>query len=617
MPENYFEKNLTILKEKSGCGYIVETLSGEPAFEEGISVGVEDVAGKTVLYAVKDGQTYLLDSMYDSADFIDSWVEGAQIKWDSKFFITGFGNGMIIRKVLNEIDKESMVFVYEPSVNLFRTVLENFDVSDILCDRRMHLFLSGFEQNGINIHNTICGKISYRDVFNARIVKYPNYNILFPDETKKFEEEIDQVAKTITVNNNTYGKFGHFFIKNSIRNSVLMTKAKKLSDTIPKINTNVPGILVSCGPSLDKNVDFLKRAKGRAIIVAGDSSVRAMAKHGIYPDIYVTVDMDKPMEIFDVEGMYDIPAVCSIDGTYNALKNQKAPLYVFATEDEYINTYMAKAGIEFFSLGTAGCEATSAMSFMMALGLRKIILVGQDLAYTGGTVYASDSAGASWDQQKLIDDDNCITEGIDGQPILTSRQFNTYRHWFERQIVSVEDLELINATEGGARVHGAREMTLNDAIDEYCTEEFDVREAIESSANLFDGEDVEAFADHMRAIPKHIEELRKVINEGLKIYDDLGRVVSAVNIDGKKLKRLLEKNQQNIFDLNASRVFYYIECMVMTEMNELHRESANGEKDDIEELKATISNGKKRYKLLLTGIDRFYEMWEDIKDERF
>lgn len=617
MPENYFEKNLDILKEQSGYRYIVEKLETEQADGNGITVGVENVAGKSVLYAVKEGQTYLLDSMYDSDSFIDSWVEGAQIKWDSKFFITGFGNGMIVRRILSEIDRESMIFVFEPSVELLRTVFENFDVSDILSDNRMHLFSSGYVQAGINIHNTVCGMISYRDIFNARIVKYPNYNVLFPEETKKFAEEIDQVAKTISINNNTYGKFGHFFIKNSIRNAVLMTRAKKLSDILDKINTNVPGILVSCGPSLDKNIDFLKRAKGRAIIVAGDSSVRAMAKHGISPDIYVTVDMNKPMEIFDVEGMYDIPVVCSIDGTYNALKNQRAPMYAFATEDEYINTYMAQNGIEFFSLGTAGCEATSAMSFMMALGLRKIILVGQDLAYTGGTVYASDSAGASWDQQKLIDADNCITEGIDGKPILTSKQFNSYKHWFERQAASVEDLELINATEGGARIHGAREMTLNDAIDEYCSDEFDIRTVIDSGSNLFDGEDVEAFAEYMRAIPKRIDEIKEIINDGLKIYDELDKAISAPRIDGKKLKKLMEKNQQNIFDLNASRAFYYIECMVMTDMNELHRESVSGGADDIGELKATIDNGRKRYKLLLTGIDRFYEMWEEIKDERF
>jgi len=614
---NTYEINIEALSKRREYEYILKELESFEDTDSDVSIGVEEVEGKKVLFSIKDSKTYLLDSLYSSEKFLDSWIKGAQIKWDSKFFVTGFGNGMIIRKILSCIDKESLVFVYEPSLAIMKTVFENFDVSDILSNRKVILFVAGYDKVGISIHNTVCGMISYRDIFNARILKYPNYSILFPEQVKKFDEEMNQAAATISTNTNTYGRFGHFFIKNSIRNAVLLTKAKRFSDLPVHIDTNVPGILVSCGPSLDKNVEFLKRAKGKAVIIAGDSSVKPMVRHGIYPDIYITVDMNKPLDIFDVEGIYDIPAVAVMDGTYAVLKNQKAPLFMFATEDEYINDYMAKRGIEFSSLATGGCEATSALSFLMALGLRKIIVVGQDLAYTGGTVYASNSAGATWDQQKLIDNDNCITEGIDGKPILTSKQFNTYKHWFERQIEYYDDLELINATEGGARIHGAREMTLNEAIDEYCNTTFDVAKAIDSCGDFLPSEYTESFADYMREIPNQIELIKSIILEGLKIHDALENEIRKPTIDGAVLKELLKRNQQNIVEINSYRCLYYVECIVMDEMKLLNQDSVTGEMENMEELKSVIKNARLRYELLLEGIDRFIKMWKEIENERF
>lgn len=612
-----YDKNIEQIEKRKDYSEVLKRIKSDVKETEDIKVCTEIVEEKKVLYVIKDGKTFLLDSLYSSKRFEDSWLEGAQIKWDSKFFILGLGNGMLVRKILSMVDKESFIFVFEPSVAIFKEAINQFDISDILADKRLLLFFSDENTGDINVHNTVCTMISYRDIFNARILKYPNYNILFPEAVEKFQVEIDQVAKTISVNSNTYGTFGVNFISNSIRNATLMTTAKKFSETYQKMPEGVTGILVSCGPSLEKNVDFLKRAKGKSLIIAGDSSVKAMVAHGIYPDIYVTVDMKKPMEIFDVEGMYDIPVVCTLDCTYDALKNQKAPIYMFATDDNYISHYMVEKQIEFFALGTGGCEATTAMSFLMALGINNIILVGQDLAYTGGTVYASTSAGATWDQQKLIDEDNCITEGIDGEPILTSMQFNSYRHWFERQVKVYEDLTLINATEGGARIHGALEMTLNEAIDKYCTKDFDIGEVISSTGMLFTDAQREDFASYMRAIPDEISELRGVINAGLKIYDKLSSVVYSSKLDTSKLKKLLADYEKNIVKLNSYTVFYYVECMVMKEMNELHRESVTGSMSDLDELKDTISNGKKRYELLLRGVDLFMDMWDEIRDERF
>ena len=56
-------------------------------------------------------------------------------------------------------------------------------------------------------------------------------------------------------------------------------------------------ILVSAGPSLNKNIMELKKAKNKAFIVATDTAVKPLLKAGIEPDLMVMVDGEKPKRL--------------------------------------------------------------------------------------------------------------------------------------------------------------------------------------------------------------------------------------------------------------------------------------------------------------------------------
>lgn len=44
------------------------------------------------------------------------------------------------------------------------------------------------------------------------------------------------------------------------------------------LDTEVPAIIVSAGPSLDKNIRMLKRAKGHAFLIGVDSALKALLR---------------------------------------------------------------------------------------------------------------------------------------------------------------------------------------------------------------------------------------------------------------------------------------------------------------------------------------------------
>ncbi len=62
---------------------------------------------------------------------------------------------------------------------------------------------------------------------------------------------------------------------------------------------DVPVIVVSAGPSLNKNIEDLKKAVGKACIIATDTAMKPLLNAGIVPDLFVIVDGLKPAVLFE------------------------------------------------------------------------------------------------------------------------------------------------------------------------------------------------------------------------------------------------------------------------------------------------------------------------------
>ena len=84
----------------------------------------------------------------------------------------------------------------------------------------------------------------------------------------------------------------------------------------------MPAIVVAAGPSLNKNIDELKRAKGKAFIIAVDTAIKPLLKKGIIPDMFAIVDGKKPIELVQNEEVKKIPLLTSISASHDVLEYQ-------------------------------------------------------------------------------------------------------------------------------------------------------------------------------------------------------------------------------------------------------------------------------------------------------
>ncbi len=109
---------------------------------------------------------------------------------------------------------------------------------------------------------------------------------------------------------------------------------------------------------------------------------------------------------------------------------------------------------------TGGSVSTTALDIGIKFGCKRIIFIGLDLAYTNNQGHALDTPTAEMmdttELRKVLD--------INGRLVGTGKSLDIYRKWIEKRIKGIDNIEFIDATEGGALIEGMRVCKLVDVI---------------------------------------------------------------------------------------------------------------------------------------------------------
>jgi hypothetical protein len=255
----------------------------------------------------------------------------------------------------------------------------------------------------------------------------------------------------------------------------------------------MPGIIVSAGPSLRKNIALLAEAREKALVVCVDTAFKIMEKHGISPHIVMTLDAQRH-SVRHFLGIRDrAPLLLADLVSFPAVLRDYGGPRALSTTSKYFTDFTGKLHRETTPLidwiersvpspgdiQSGGSVATSAFDLLLNLGCDPIILTGQDLAYTGREIHCSGSHhNEEW--VALVNrfrNLECINQGVIRKrkikrvesfggrgEVISDFVFDLYRGWFADSARKVP-VRVINATEGGARIAHADEMTLREAVE--------------------------------------------------------------------------------------------------------------------------------------------------------
>jgi hypothetical protein len=327
----------------------------------------------------------------------------------------------------------------------------------------------------------------------AHYIHRPSY-LLYRDFYDTVIRDMGQYASSKISDLLTRFEFEERWIRNILVNARYLFSSARVLGLFGAF-AGCPGIIVSAGPSLRGNVRLLGRMRDRALIVAVDTAAPVLQRNNIVPHIIMTLDAQK-YSIKHFLGLRENgAALCADMVCYPpVVRSYRGPRILSTTSKYYTSSggelkrettpimgWIEKYAGPVGDIQSGGSVSTSAFDLLLNLGCTPIILVGQDLAYTGREIHCS---GTYHNDEWLARTSRLSNLDTINQNVVRKRKIkyvpayggaglvisdfvmDLYRGWFEDSAGKV-GVPVINATEGGARIANTDERPLLGLIDQH------------------------------------------------------------------------------------------------------------------------------------------------------
>lgn len=429
----------------------------------------------TMRGTVRTGQTIFLHSSVDPVKEAQRVVSALEVKGGMVVVVYGLGLGYLVEVLLEKLDERIPLFVMEPDQTVFQQAMRTRDLRSILTSDRVYIQVG---DSMIDLKDSLSAFYNATRFQNVVLTGLAGHQTVYNDFYLESLEGIKQVMNWVVMEFRTRANIGDRIVSSTILNFVDYCTHPGVNSLFDKI-AGVPAIIVGAGPSLNHNIELLREAKGRAVIIAVGTAVKALQKQGIVPDFIVSIDAGAyNYEHFKEFNNQDTTLLTDIQTYPTILQTFQGPIFVAAIQSFILN-WSDSAVEDKGGLDTGGTAANSAMTAAYKMGANPIIFVGQDLAFAhDGHTHA---AGTNYDNviSTTGENDECFyVKANDGGEVLTNRLFDYYRLFFEKWIQVKNDRTYINATEGGALIAGTQITTLQEVLNEYCQNTVDVRSVV-------------------------------------------------------------------------------------------------------------------------------------------
>lgn len=558
------DKNLKFLDEKyPGIQKLIEDKRDELLGQEDLVISVEkDLEGQEILNVKKAGRSlYLGGKRSARAPAMNQIQALGKIEYSAPIFMAGLGNICYLEELIKVTNIDNPIFLYEPVFSVFYMLVNRVDFKKLFQNRLIMLLIGGINDED-NFKPLMDTMVKGDRVPIMKHFILPNYKEICLEQILRFQKDLTEVANAYSCGMHTQRFFHNVFVDNLFHNvNYVRTgyQAYQLTDVLPK--EKVPAIVVSAGPSLNRNIEILKKAKNKAFIIAVDTALKPLIGHGIVPDMYAIVDGVKPLSLVDVEEGRNIPLLTTLQASKSVLEFQKGKKFFFCEGIRFVDEMYERNKKPFFSLESGGSVATLAFSLVSYVGFRTVILVGQDLALTGNKTHAD---GTFHEKMEELDTSKCtMVPGNVEEKVPTRGDFNNYRIWFEEFIErwskKYKDFRVINATEGGARIKGTEIMTLENAIAQECKTKVDITACIEQLQSSFDCKQQSELLKYLQNTPNEFCEIAKLAKAGKNLYIKLDKLTRNRNTDSKAYEKVLNQVKKNTKKIERNKNYQLIE----------------------------------------------------------
>jgi hypothetical protein len=462
----------------------------------------------------------------------------------------GFGLGYEIFTFLQKFAvNESVLIVVDPEFEPFYVAMHTIDLTPIISDSRVKLLLSvPIEKIFVNLHAILFeGNLK---LFVKAINIIDNFLSLRlnADYYKKVMSHLKDAVKEVLLHFGNDPWDSLIGIENTFLNINEIINYPGIKD-LEGIFKGKPGIVVATGPSLNKNIHLLHGIENKAVICAADASVRVMKKHGLKPHLVTSLERviatSKLFEGLTEDDVKDVfLSACPVihPETYANFPGERIIVYRNFATFKWLD--IAK-GI----LDIGPSSGNMAFKILEYLGCNPIILIGQDLAFGENEVtHAEGSTFGEKEEYYHTRRQILEVEGNYIPKIKTTDVWYKFMKYYEKDIAGF-DGEVINATEGGAKIVGTKIMTFKEAIEKYISEDIDVIDNIKKYLKYPSDDEKEMYRKQsIKKVNEAIEYSDAVIDKFMKGFNKCAEFINKIILKYEKEKVLDEKKAAKLFD---------------------------------------------------------------------
>lgn len=408
----------------------------------------------------KEGKKKYILSKYKPREYA---IEQLGEDWGNKqtvWILIGFGFGYMTEAILNKVGQNTTIVIIEPNQKLLEEQLKLCPIKD--WPKTIH-FIKEIEP--VIIQDQLENIITKSEMYNFKIHILENYVTYYSLFCQQIKDILANTKSTLEIGYYTALYHNAKNTLNTLKNIRFISENYDLLQ-LKKYCKDSPALIVSAGPSLDKNINEIKNFKG--VVIAIGRTMAPLFEHGICPDFVISVD---PIDVvYDTFGDYkehNVPLITIVEGNSRVVAGSHKEKYFMqgpSSGSIIIELFKLQLNPQLDMFNTV---ASVALSFAQEMECSPIVFVGQDLAFTENKHHVGDKEEIQTQEMLPIQ----MIKGYYGGEVPSCEGYITMIKWFEAQIKKYPELIYINATEGGAYIEGMLHKPLHEVIKTYCIKE--------------------------------------------------------------------------------------------------------------------------------------------------
>jgi hypothetical protein len=395
---------------------------------------------------------------------------------------TGLGYHLIpLREILNEY---SLIILIDILAGIEECIDRNPLTSFLLKSPRVFL-VEGKSQT--DVERILSDMIDMDAIRGVSLLEHPASVRMFGDYYGGIKKSVDKMIAIKAGNKATRRAFGPRYLRNILLNFGMLDRARPVRDLFGSFQ-QFPAVLAGSGPSLEADLEALRRLQNRVFIIAVDSAVPVLRHAGIPPDVIVSIDPQPYVREHIPDqggGAIHVLSITSHPSMVRMLKG-----FISLNSHPFSQLAAQACGDTIGSVDSStGTVAGDAVSLCAKCGFSAVGITGVDFSFSDFAIYARGTAYqkryGAYLQNRLcpVEERNMryimkSSGGLTYGGKYTRRSFLHYRQALEDFIVGGGAPELYALNDRGIPISGVPTRGMDEYAARNCPAVIDKKKVI-------------------------------------------------------------------------------------------------------------------------------------------